>query len=388
MLDRSLTSALREALESFPVVALIGPRQVGKTTLARSLRAPMADYLDLERPSDRNRLADPELYLESRQDRLVILDEVQALSDLFPVLRSLVDMHRVSGRFLLLGSASPDLINRSAESLAGRIRYLELTPFLLGEVVTDKSATQKLWLRGGFPDSYLAAAEMASFEWREAFVRTFLERDVPALGLRMPAHMLRRFWQMLAHWHGQIWNAAAIARSLDASQSTAGRYLDLLCDAFIARRLQPWHANVGKRLVKSPRVYLRDSGLLHALLGIRSIDELLGHPVLGASWEGFIIEQLICALQPSEVGFYRTAAGAEIDLILTLPGHRRPLAFEIKYSSAPKPARGFWSALDDLEIERAFVIYSGTEDYPMERRVTAWPASRISALRAYIDNNN
>jgi predicted AAA+ superfamily ATPase len=382
-----LAPVLGEALQRFPVVALIGPRQVGKTTLARSLRAPMADYLDMERPSDRNRLADPELYLESRQDRLVILDEVQALPNLFPVLRSLVDMHRVPGRFLLLGSASPDLINRSAESLAGRIRYLELTPFLLGEVAMDKSAILPLWLRGGFPDSYLAPTEMASFEWRESFIRTFLERDIPALGFRLPAQMLRRFWQMLAHWHGQIWNAAALARGLDVSQPAVGRYLDLLCDAFIARRLQPWHANVGKRLVKSPRVYLRDSGLLHALLGIRSTDELLGHPVLGASWEGFIVEQLITALQPTEAGFYRTAAGAEIDLILTVPGHRRPLAFEIKYSSAPRPAKGFWSALDDLEIERAFVIYPGVEEYPLERRVTVWPAARIPALRAHLDKN-
>lgn len=382
MLSRKLSGELQETLARFPVVALIGPRQVGKTTLARVLQKmrPGAEYLDLERPSDLARLSDPELYLAGRKDRLVILDEVQLVPGLFPVLRALVDEQRIPGRFLLLGSASPELINRSAESLAGRIRYLEMRPLLIGELAGEMKPLPRLWVRGGFPDSYLADNDLSSFAWRESFVRTFLERDVPALGFRMPAQSLRRFWQMLAHWHGQLWNASALAQSLAASPQTANRYLDLLCDAFIARRLQPWHANVGKRLVKAPRVYLRDSGLLHALLNVRTLDDLAGHPGLGASWEGFVIEQIIAALDPVEVGFYRTAAGAEIDLVMTLRGDNRPIAVEVKYSAAPKPGKGFWNALDDLGIERAFVVYPGEVDYPLERRVTVWPAASIPAL--------
>jgi hypothetical protein len=382
MLKRALTDELLDALGRFPVVALIGPRQVGKTTLARALQKLRGDseYLDLERPSDLARLSDPELYLSGRKDRLVILDEVQQLPGLFPVLRSLVDEHRVPGRFLLLGSASPELLNRSAESLAGRIRYLELRPLLIGEVGGKRDALTRLWVRGGFPPSFLAADDQASFDWRESFVRTFLERDVPALGFRLPAQSLRRFWQMLAHWHGQLWNASTLAQSLGSSPQTTNRYLDLLCDAFIARRLMPWHANVGKRLVKAPRVYVRDSGLLHSLLNLRTLDELSGHPALGASWEGFAIEQIIAVLDPVDVGFYRTSAGAEIDLVMKLRGQTKPIGVEVKYSTAPKPAKGFWIALDDLGITRAFVIYPGKDDYPLDRRVTAWPAANISKL--------
>ncbi len=382
MLKRALTANLLDALTRFPVVALIGPRQVGKTTLARSLQKLRGntEYLDLERPSDLTRLSDPELYLGGRKDRLVILDEVQQLPGLFPVLRALVDEHRVPGRFLLLGSASPELINRSAESLAGRIRYLEMRPLLIQEAGGKKDALARLWVRGGFPDSYLAADDLASFEWREAFMRTFLERDLPALGFRLPAQSVRRFWQMLAHWHGQLWNASTLAQSLGTSPQTTNRYLDLLCDAFVARRLMPWHANVGKRLVKAPRVYLRDSGLLHGLLNLRTLDELSGHPALGASWEGFVIEQLIAAFDPVEVGFYRTSAGAEIDLIMKLRGYKKLIGFEVKYSAAPKPSKGFWHALDDLGIERAYVIYPGKEAFPIELRVTAWPAAGIPAL--------
>jgi predicted AAA+ superfamily ATPase len=382
MLKRALTTELLDTLTRFPVVALIGPRQVGKTTLARSLQKLRGntEYLDLERPSDLVRLTDPELYLAGRQNRLVILDEVQQLPGLFPVLRSLVDEHRVPGRFLLLGSASPELINRSAESLAGRIRYLEMRPLLISEAGNKRDVLTRLWVRGGFPDSFLAADDLASFEWRESFVRTFLERDLPALGFRLPAQSLRRFWQMLAHWHGQLWNASTLAQSLGSSPQTTNRYLDLLCDAFVARRLMPWHANVGKRLVKSPRVYLRDSGLLHCLLNLRTLDDLSGHPALGASWEGFVIEQIIAAFNPVEVGFYRTTAGAEIDLVMKLHGQKKPIGVEVKYSSAPKPGKGFWHALDDLGIERAYVIYPGKDDYPLERRITVWPAAGIQKL--------
>jgi hypothetical protein len=382
MLKRALISKLLDSLTQFPVVALIGPRQVGKTTLARELQTLRggAEYLDLERPSDLARLSDPELYLSGRTDRLIILDEIQQLPGLFPVLRSLVDERRVPGRFLLLGSASPELINRSAESLAGRIRYLEMRPLLLGEVGSAPDALTELWVRGGFPDSYLAPNDLSSFAWRESFVRTFLERDVPALGFRLPAQSLRRFWQMLAHWHGQLWNASTLAQSLDSSPQTTNRYLDLLCDAFITRRLLSWRANVGKRLVKAPRVYLRDSGLLHCLLNLTTLEDLLGHPALGASWEGFVIEQIIAALDPVEVGFYRTSAGAEIDLVMKLRGQSRPIGVEVKYSSAPKPTKGFWHALDDLDIERAFVIYPGKDNYPLDRRVTVWPAADIPKL--------
>jgi uncharacterized protein len=386
MLKRALTAELLDALTKFPVVALIGPRQVGKTTLARAVQRLRRDteYLDLERPSDLARLSDPELYLTGRADRLIILDEIQQSPELFPVLRSLVDERRRPGRFLLLGSASPELINRSAESLAGRIRYLELRPLLSSEVGTRQGGLTRLWVRGGFPDSYLAADDEASFEWRESFVRTFLERDVPALGIRLPAQSLRRLWQMLAHWHGQLWNASTLGRSLDSSPQTTNRYLDLLCDAFIARRLLSWRANVGKRLVKAPRVYLRDSGLLHCLLNLPTLDEISGHPGLGASWEGFVIEQIVAALDPVEMGFYRTSAGAEIDLVMKLRGQSRPIAVEVKYSSAPKPGKGFWQALHDLEIERAFVIYPGKDHYPLDRRVTVWPAADIPKLAGMV----
>lgn len=380
MLTRQITPELQHALAHFPVTVLVGPRQVGKTTLARTIAAarPGTEYLDLERPSDLARLQDPERYLASRADRLVVLDEVQRLPDLFPLLRALVDDNRHPGRFLLLGSATPDLINRSSESLAGRIRYLEMQPLLLAETGADALST--LWLRGGFPDSFLAADDNVSLEWREAFVRTFLERDIPAMGLRMPASTLRRFWQMLAHWHGQLWNASAVAQSLDASPPTANRYLDLLCDAFIARRLLPWQANTGKRLVKAPRVYLRDSGLLHALLNLRTMHDLEGHPAMGASWEGFVVEQVLARLRPVEYGFYRTAAGAEIDLVMRLPGESAPVAVEIKHSVSPRLSRGFWQALDDLGVQRAWVIHAGQDEYPIEERVTAFPAARIPHL--------
>lgn len=386
MYSRSMEPVLLDALTRFPAVALVGPRQVGKTTLAKAVAArhPDALYLDLERPSDLARIAEPELALEPRQEQLVVIDEVQHAPQLFPVLRALIDAHRVPGRFLLLGSASPALINRSAESLAGRIRYLEMTPLTLAEAGGSPDALRSLWLRGGFPDALQAGDDQASFEWRAAFVKSYLERDLPGLGPRLPPQSLRRFWQMLSHWHGQLWNASALAKSLDASPQTANRYLDLLGDAFVARRLPPFAANLGKRLVKAPKTYLRDSGLLHYLLNISGRDELEGHPALGASWEGFVIEQAIACTAPREANFYRTANGAEIDLVLQLPGTPRRFGVEVKYSAAPKPGRGFWQALDDLAIERAVVVYPGLELYPMERRVTAWPAHRLPALGAFL----
>lgn len=382
MFKRTLSVKLSSALSRFPVVALTGPRQVGKTTLAKEILCSYSQalYLDMELPSDRAKLNEPELFLNSRKHQLVVIDEVQQHPGLFPVLRGLVDQERRPGRFLLLGSASPELINRSAESLAGRIHYLEMTPLTLAEVGHTPEILQQLWLRGGFPESFQAENDLDAFEWREGFIRTYLERDIPNLGFRLPAQSLRRFWQMLAHWHGQIWNASTLAQSLAVSPQTANRYLDILGDAFVARRLMPYAANLGKRLIKAPKVYLRDTGLLHTLLNIARFDLLEGHPAIGASWEGFVIEQLLSSLNPAEAFYYRTVAGAELDLVLQLRGQPRLIAVEIKYSLAPKLSKGFWNSLDDLQIDQAFVIYAGKEIYPIEQRVIAWPAEQIPAL--------
>lgn len=381
MIRRHLEPVLLALLRRFPVVGLIGARQVGKTTVARAVarRVGRAVYLDLERPSDAARLADPELYLEPLADRLVVLDEIQRNPALFPVLRSLVDARRRNGRFLVLGSASPDLSRQTSESLAGRIIYRELMPITLDEVgARARTTLTASWNRGGFPRSYLAPSEARSVEWREAFIDTHLQRDLPALGVRVPAAALRRFWEMLAHFHGQVWNASKIAASLGVTAPTAKHYLDTLQDTFMVRVLRPFAANLKKRLVKSPKVYLRDSGLLHALLRIGDSDQLLGHPIAGASWEGWVIEQALAADGGrSGAYFYRTAAGAEIDLVLERPRGRR-LAFEIKLASAPSPSRGFWSGLDDLKPTAAFVIYPGTERYSLGHGVEALPVSMLA----------
>jgi predicted AAA+ superfamily ATPase len=383
MIRRRLEPLLLASLRRFPIVGLVGARQVGKTTLARAVarRVGRAVYLDLERPSDCARLADPELYLEPLADRLVIIDEIQRLPALFPVLRSLVDAKRRNGRFLVLGSASPDLSRQASESLAGRIAYHELAPLSLDEAgAQTRPALMALWNRGGFPPSTLAASDAQSLDWREAFIETHLQRDLPALGVRIPAAALRRFWEMLAHFHGQLWNASKIAASLGVSAPTAKHYLDTLQDTFMVRALPPFAANVKKRLVKSPKVYLRDSGLLHALLRVGTIDNLLGHPIAGASWEGWVIEQALAGIEGrSGAYFYRTAAGAEIDLVLERARGRR-LAFEIKLGSTPSPSRGFWSGLADLKPSAAFVVYSGKERYPLARGVDALPVSMLPAI--------
>ena len=380
MIKRALEPLLLTSLRRFPVVALVGPRQVGKTTLARTVARKLGRvvYLDLERPSDAAKLTDPELYLEPLADRLVILDEIQRRPELFPVLRSLVDAKRANGRFLILGSASPDLSRQASESLAGRITYHELTPFAAGEVATRARDTRMtLWTRGGFPGSYLASSNARSLAWREAFIETHLQRDLPALGVRIPAAALRRFWEMLAHYHGQLWNASKIAGSLGVTPPTAKHYLDTLEDTFMIRQLPPFAANLKKRLVKSPKVYLRDSGLLHALLRIGAMDDLLGHPVAGASWEGWVIEQALAASGANTgASFFRTAAGAEIDLVLERPRARR-IALEIKLSSAPKPSRGFWSGIADLKPSAAYVVYPGKERYPLGQGVEALPVSML-----------
>lgn len=374
MLKRKHFAQLMRRLQQQPAVALLGPRQVGKTTLARELAAqtPAALFLDLEREADRARLARPDLFFPRYRDHLVVLDEVQALPGLFASLRPEIDAARQPGRFLLLGSASGPLLRQSAESLAGRVAYLELTPFLLDEVTgTGNAAEQaaRLWLRGGFPRSFLAADDTASLDWRRDFIGTFLARDLPQLGVTIPAETLRRFWRMCAHLHGQLFNASQLGAALGGiAHTTVGRHLDLLVDALMLRRLPPYLANVGKRLVKAPKVYVRDSGILHALLGIRTLDDLDGHPISGMSWEGFVIEQILAAAPPlATPGFYRTAAGAELDLVVEQGSER--IGFEIKLSSAPTVSRGFWNACNDLGLTRAYVVAPVLEPYPLAANV-------------------
>ena len=385
MLNRQLQALIERRLGQTPAVVLLGPRQVGKTTLARTVAAqhPNALVLDLERVSDRAAIQQPELFFAAHRDRLLVLDEVQLAPDLFAALRPEIDADRRAGRFLLLGSASGDLLRQSGESLAGRVSYVELTPLLAAELsLAGLAGLQSLWLRGGFPLSYLARDEEASYAWRQDFIRTFLQRDLPGMGVRVPAETLRRFWQMLAHLQGQLFNASQLGLSLGgASHTTATRYLDVLVDTMMVRRLPPHLGNVGKRLVKSPKVYLRDSGLLHALLGLATVQDLQGHPVAGASWEGFVVEQVAAALPAdAQLSFYRTAAGTELDLVIER-GPRK-LGVEIKFSSAPKPTKGFWQALQDLQIDRACVIAPVSQRYPLAERVEVLP---LAALKSFLD---
>jgi predicted AAA+ superfamily ATPase len=380
MLNRLLTAEIRQRLGFYPAVAILGPRQVGKTTLAAAVAAehPGAVFLDLERESDRAVLSHQELFFAGQRDSLVVLDEVQFVPGLFAALRPEIDAHRQPGRFLLLGSAAGGLLRQSAESLAGRIGYLELTPLLVAELEPEALQLQSLWLRGGFPLSYLARNEAESFLWRQDFLSTFLQRDLPQMGVRVPAETLQRFWRMLAHLQGQFFNASQLGLSLGGvAHTTVARYLDLLVDTMMLRRLEPHLANVGKRIVKSPKVYLRDSGLLHALLGINTITALQGHPIAGASWEGFVVEQIAALAPPgSQIGFYRTAAGAEIDVVVT-DGSRR-IGFEVKLSAAPKPAKGFWQAKEDLALDRAFVVAPVQRRYPLAEDVEVLPVQLLA----------
>ncbi|MFY9184015.1 MAG: ATP-binding protein [Limnohabitans sp.] len=374
MFKRHLQSLLGEELQFSPAVALLGPRQVGKTTLALEVARTIPHvYLDLESDRDRGKLAQAELYLESHLDKLVILDEVHRAPGLFPVLRGLIDQTRRSGRaygqYLLLGSASLDVLQQSGETLAGRIAYLELGP--LNVLETGQSAMDELWLRGGFPPSLTAPSDARSLRWRDNFIRTYLERDIPQFGPRIAAETLRRFWTMLAHHQGGLLNVAQLARNLGVDVKTAQSYIDLLCDLLLVRRLAPWHTNTGKRLVKAPKVYVRDSGLVHALLNIESKESLLSHMVVGASWEGFCIETLLACAPAGVTGhFYRTSGGAEIDLLLAWPGGEL-WAIEIKRSSAPKVERGFHSACDDLKPSQKWVVYPGQEAYPLTTDIQA-----------------
>lgn len=375
MINRRILSDIETALDQFPAVALLGPRQAGKTTLAHFItsRHTHSLYLDLERPSDLAKLVDQELFLSRHTDRLIVLDEIQRKPDLFPVLRSLIDDNRRSGRFLLLGSASPQLLRQASESLAGRISFNELAPFDMSEVQPRQDAVAHFWLRGGYPLSWLAKSDAASLAWRESFIITHLERDIPAFGIRVAGPTLRRFWQMLAHLHGQTWNASRLASGFGVSAPTVQHYLEILEATYMVRRLPPLQTNLGKRLVKSTKVYLRDSGLLHALLQIPNLDGLFGHPVVGPSWEGWVLEQIALLLSPQwTLSFYRTATGAEIDIVAERG--RRRIGFEIKFSSAPALSKGFWSAMDDLQIEQAYVVAPVKVGYPMAKKVDVLPA--------------
>lgn len=384
MIPRRLIQTVIDRLEQFPAVALLGPRQVGKTTIALEIaKNSNALYLDLELPEDRNKLSDPALYFKGYEDRLVILDEIHRLPEIFQILRGVIDQGLRNGhnsnRFLLLGSASIDLLKQSGESLAGRIAYLELSPLDILEI--DLEQCEQLWVRGGFPKSFIAANDSKSVIWRDNFIRTYLERDIPQLGPRIPAETLRRFWTMLAHLQGSLVNASHIARGLAVDSKTIARYLDLMVDLLLVRRLMPYHINIGKRLVKSPKVYVRDSGVLHALLKIDSYENLLGSPVAGLSWEGFVIETLLrVAPERTLPSFYRTVSGAEIDLLLELPGKRNLWAIEIKRSLTARPGKGFYHACDDVKPSRAFVVYAGNERYPVSKDIDAIALSDMAEL--------
>jgi hypothetical protein len=374
MIDRKLKNRIKQLLSLFPAVALLGPRQVGKTTLALELAAEHRSiYLDLENPADLEKLRDPILYLSTHSNKLVIIDEIQRSPHLFQVLRGLIDQNRrqgkTSGQFLLLGSSSLELLQQSGETLAGRIAYEELSP--LHPLEIEASALETLWNRGGFPDSFLATQDEYSLLWRHNFIRTYLERDIPQLGSRIPATTLRRFWTMLAHNQGGLFNGSKFATSLSIDGKTVARYLDLLVDLLLVRRLMPFYHNTGKRLIKSPKVYVRDSGIVHALLSLSTWDQVLSHPIAGNSFEGFVIDNLL-NLAPHDIvpSFYRTAGGAEIDLILEWP-NKEKWAIEIKHSASPTLQKGFYQACEDIQPHKAFVVYSGSEYYPLKTDVWA-----------------
>ncbi len=366
-IPRSAEKEIARLVRSNPAVVLVGPRQVGKTSLSKHIAAQLpkeAVYFDLENPDDYHQLANPTLVLDHLRDKTVILDEVQRVSTLFPTLRSLIDRHREPGRFILLGSASPELIRDTSESLAGRVAYFEMQPFVMSELPESMDYRQH-WLRGGFPESLLAGDDAASLDWRENFIRSYLERDLPLLGLRADPMLIRRLWTMAAHLNGQLLNSSALANSLDISAPTVRRYLDFLESAFLVRQVQPWFANSKKRLVKTPKIYLRDTGLLHALLRVESFRDLQSNPVLGASWEAYIVQEVAARLPArADLYFYRTHDGTEADLVVTFSGIPEVL-IEIKYSTTPNPGKGFFIAQQDLATTRNYVICPVTKGYPI-----------------------
>lgn len=371
-IQRNIGLLLAEYLTIFPVVGIIGPRQIGKTTLAKSLaKNQPIHYLDLESAADRQKLSDPVLYLQNHQDKLIILDEIQQMPQLMAELRGIIDADRRAGRFIILGSASPTLIKKSADSLAGRIGYIELPSFTLDEVGNENET--KLWHRGGFPLAYLAGSERASMIWRKNFIKTYIEKDLALLGLNAEPQTIERFWRMLASVHGNLWNSESIGRSMGLTHPTINRYLDLMEGAFLVRRLQPYFVNISKRLVKSPKIYLRDSGILHAFKDIMQVNDLMDDPQVGASWEGFVIEQIIETMQnvlmDGKVYFYRTQQGAECDLIIEHNGKVKA-AIEIKISSAPQISKGFRITMADTNAQQGFVIAKINETYKIEENIT------------------
>jgi len=367
------SNRLDTAIGRSPVTALLGPRQCGKTTLAQALgQNNTATYFDLESQPDVRRLQNPELVLGALSG-LVVLDEIQLMPELFNVLRVLVDRIANDTRFLILGSASPHIVRAVSETLAGRVEFVELAGFDLWEV--GKDAWKKLWIQGGFPRAYLPESEEDSIAWREGFIRTFLERDVPQLGITIPAAAMRRFWTMLAHYHGQTWNASEISRSMGLSDKTVRSYLDILTGTFMVRQLQPWFENIGKRQVKSPKIYLRDSGILHCLLNLPDERSLFGHPRVGAFWEGFVVEQILQSLVSTQAYFWATHSGAELDLFFVYRGKR--YGFEIKFNEAPKMTKSMQVALSDLYLEHLWVVYPGNDTYPVDPKITVLPLSDL-----------
>lgn len=377
MFDRLAANKIADHLSWSPAVGILGPRQVGKTTLAKTFVTDPAKavYLDLDTASARARLGNPSAFFAANRQRLVVLDEIQNHPELLSELRGEIDEDRRPGRFLILGSASFKLLKQS-QSLAGRLSLVDMAPLLASEAAPQFADLQPLWLRGGFPNSLLAPTDTASWDWRDALIRHFLNTDLAQLGIRVEPELMSRYWRMLAHLHGQLFNASAIAASLGVAASTTTRYLDHLCDALMVRRLEPFHINIGKRLVKSPKVYVRDSGLLHSLLNIQSVNDLLGHPSTGASWEGFVIEQIAAHLPAgASLSFYRTAAGAEMDVVVELGGQR--MGFEVKFSSAPKVSKGFWQAREDLQLAHTGIVAPVAEGWPVQDGVSVMGVADI-----------
>ena len=377
MIDRKIYPFLKEALARQAAVVLLGPRQVGKTTLAQELgKEESSIYLDLEWPEDRQKLENPGLYFGKHEDKLVILDEIHRVPEIFQPLRTIIDQGRRknkgTGRFLLLGSASLELLNQSGESLAGRVEYIDLPPLNCLEIKEDENELNQLWLRGGFPDSFLAKNEKNSLAYRMSFIRTYLEREIPQFGSRIASQTLERFWTMLAHSQGSIINASQLSRSLMLSAKSVTSYVDLFTDLLLVRKIPPYFANIKKRMVKSPKVYIRDSGLLHGLLGIRDFENLLGHPIIGNSWEGFVLENLInCSPVGTKSSFYRTSGGAEVDLVLELPGKQAPWVFEVKHGTMGKLNKGFYYAVEDIAPEKSFVVHKGKDSFPIDQQTEA-----------------
>jgi predicted AAA+ superfamily ATPase len=384
MINRILQSQIFESLQHFPAVGLVGPRQAGKTTLALLIAKQWPQktlYLDLENPLDYDNLSNPAIFLPRHSDTLVIIDEVQLRPELFPVLRSLIDADRHPGRFLLLGSSSPDLIRQSGQSLAGRIAYHELCPFVLNELSPEQMDT--LWLRGGFPESILAPTEKVSIQWRDNFIMTYLQRDLSVMGygMRLPSMTLRRLWTMLAHTHGQLTNQSQLSVNMELSRQSIRKYVDILQETFMIRQLGPYYVNTKKRLIKSPKIFIRDSGILHALLGIKSMQDLMNHSILGFSWEGFCMEQILGQIPGTwESYFYRTKVGAEVDLVLQRRVGEAPIFVEFKYSQSPKLTKGFWVARDDLKPSACYVVYPGPRAYPLADHVEVLPLSQIHEI--------